>query len=168
MSTCLYQPHHALGRHSHLDLLQDASRSEAGPFLPDSERLPHPRDYAPSAAFGGLDMHRLDFRWIFFIFPLSFFTFASQHGDAARPWSCWPRSRKVLRAHATSLDAAPGHCVSARVSQLAGAKAGRTLGVPAVDLRVRWGHQRSVTVTMSTLTEGAIRRVASMDLRRGF
>jgi len=48
-------------------------------------------------------------------------------------------------APTTSLDAAPGHCVSARVSQLAGAKAGRTLGVPAVERRLRWGHQRSVT-----------------------
>ena len=47
-------------------------------------------------------------------------------------------------------------CVWIVLSSCAGTN-GRALGVPAVDPLVWWGHQRSVTVTMSTLAEGAIR-----------
>ena len=125
--------------------MQDASRSEAGPFLPDSERLPHVlvttrhRQRLGDWICIGLTSAGYSVSYPYLSSP--------SHRSMEMPLD--PGRAGLDRARfcapTTSLDAAPGHCVSARVSQLAGAKAGRTLGVPAVERRLRWGHQRSVT-----------------------
>ena len=59
--------------------LQDSSRSEVGPVLPDSKRGGAHPDYAPRAAYGSTDG---GFAWsdIPYLPPFIIITFASQHG----------------------------------------------------------------------------------------
>ena len=149
--------------------LQDSSRSEVGPVLPDSKRGGAHPDYAPRAAYGSTDG---GFAWsdIPYLPPFIIITFASHHGGRRSTLVVLASIAQRFCAPTTIPRRRPGalHTCLSPGATACRCEGGRTLGVPAVDLRVRWGHQRSVTVTMSTLTEGAIRRVASMDLRRGF
>jgi len=64
-----------------------------GPVLPDSKRGGAHPDYAPRAAYGSTDG---GFALVGYSLspPSSSSPSHRSMGDAARPWSCWPRSRK--------------------------------------------------------------------------
>ena len=91
---------------------------EVGPVLPDSKRGGAHPDYAPRAAYGSTDG---GFALVGYSLspPSSSSPSHRSMGDAARPWSCWPRSRKGFARFAAARMAPPAHCSGAgRASSL--------------------------------------------------